>query len=397
LANEEFELMKKLGEGGFAVVYMLKDSHGLETALKVLQLYKVTPKDYPLYKKRVMGEFKVGKLKHRNLVHYKSLGMLYGNPYMLMEYCPGGNDWIEKAGEKRPMAEGRILRLLNQVAQGMAHLHNNNIVHRDIKPENILMGRDHDYKLADFGIAAQLDHRMTEVGMWGKVKNGEIFGSPLYSPLEQLNDRTYFQATDKKMDIYSFGMLAHSLLYPVEDPFGGSQLYQSNQENYFKNKRNYNPRDREIPEGYSPQWKDFLYNCMHREPGKRIPTAKEVQVVLAEIMGPIHPLVLDELFNGLEGDVLVGRNTENYAINQLDLGKYTPKDYSISKHHATLKKLGEDYFIKDGQEVVREGAVVDIYALNGVYLNGERIGVDKLYKIEKGDVLRIGGINLWVG
>jgi serine/threonine protein kinase len=398
LAGVKFEALKKLGEGGFATVYLVRDSNGVEKAIKILNLYKVAPSDYLLYKRRVRAEFKAGKLIHPHLVHYKSIGVFSGNPYLLMEYCPGERTDLQTEEHRMPLPEGRIVRILQHVAKGMGHLHEHKIVHRDIKPENILLGSDHCYKLSDFGISAHLNNRMTEVGFWGKVKNGEVFGSPFYSPVEQLSDRTYYQATDKRMDIYSFGMLAHSLLYPGDDPFGGQILYNTKPEQYIKNKKNYNPKEKEIPIKYSPLWWELLQGCLQKEAGKRYKSAAELLEVLHQILGSAIPLVLDEVFTKGEKtqQVWMGRNTPNFKSNTLDIGRYNPRDCSISKRHATLLKEDQFYSIRDGQEVINKENTSWKSSLNGLYLNGERLGVEQFHIIKRGDLLKIGGITFWI-
>ena len=206
-----FQVEKILGEGSFGRVYSVRDRQGELFALKLLKLWEVPAEIRDPLVARFDMEFETGRIDSNYLVHSISHGIMVGNPYIVMEYCPGGD--LINLSSKETLD---LPKVATHVLCGLKALHNCGKVHRDLKPENVLIKSNGDFALTDFGISGDRNKRMTERNLLGKPK--QIFGTYAYMPPEQLNprkDATVLPTTD----IFSFGVMMFQLI-TGELPFG---------------------------------------------------------------------------------------------------------------------------------------------------------------------------------
>lgn len=197
--QDRYRLVRVLGKGGFANVYLAYDGVlDQNVAIKVLKLGLTSPAEQD----RFLMEARIGaKLRHPHIISVLDIIQSPEGLQMIMEYCPGGNlsEWVKKNGPLRPR---QAIEVARQVAQALSYAHRHNFVHRDIKPANIFMGGDGMVKLGDFGIAAYTDlHEYTQTGM--------IIGTPLYMAPEQSQDS---RDVDPRADIYSLGLTLYFML-----------------------------------------------------------------------------------------------------------------------------------------------------------------------------------------
>jgi serine/threonine-protein kinase len=195
-----FELIRKLGEGGMGTVYLARQvSMDRLVALKILR--RQLSKD-PAYVDRFMREARMaGQLDHQNLVSAIGAGEAGGFHYLAMEYVEG-----RSLGETMPdggLPEVFALQLVLQVARGLEHAHRHGIVHRDIKPDNILITGKGVAKLADLGLAKQVEAgtRLTQTGM--------AVGTADYMSPEQARG---VGEADIRSDVYSLGATLYHLV-----------------------------------------------------------------------------------------------------------------------------------------------------------------------------------------
>ena len=155
--NGRYTVMKTLGEGSFGVVYLVEDSRGSKYALKLLRLWEVPSEIRQPLIDRFEMEYQTGQIASDNLVQSLDYGKVGGNPFIVMEFCPGGDleRLLGKAGYRAP-------RICQEVLSGLKALHNHGKVHRDLKPENVLFKESGVAALTDFGIAGDRTHRMTQ-------------------------------------------------------------------------------------------------------------------------------------------------------------------------------------------------------------------------------------------
>lgn len=151
LFDNRYELARFIGRGGFAEVWLVNDSlTDLEEALKIYAPGSGLDEDgLKLFIKELSV---VHDLRHTNLLTPKTLGQYEHQPYLLLPYCPNGS-LNKKIGQ---CSEDEVWKILEQVASGLAYLHQRKIVHQDIKPDNILIDGNMDYVITDFGISLRV-------------------------------------------------------------------------------------------------------------------------------------------------------------------------------------------------------------------------------------------------
>jgi hypothetical protein len=218
----DYEIEKKIGEGGMGAVYLVHHKNRRERAALKVMLSKVAVDE--IARKQFLREIEVTlKLRHENIVEvfdHGSSGSLF---YFLMEYCEGGSlqSLIDRRG--RPLSLAEAAPIMLQALDGLAHAHQNKIIHRDIKPQNILLkGSDLNWtvKIADMGLAKDF----TQAGFSGMTATGDASGSLPYLPREQL---TNFKYLNPASDVWSIGAAFYYMLtghYPRSFPKGKDPL-----------------------------------------------------------------------------------------------------------------------------------------------------------------------------
>lgn len=198
----EYEIIRPLGEGGFAAVFEAHDRLlDRRVAIKQLRLEKVAD-DKAV--KRFLQEARIATaLEHPNVVSIYAMRVEEKTFYMIMEYLPGGSlrDLLKKEG-KLPLEQAVNLAL--GICEGLARFHAQGIVHRDIKAENILLTADGRPKVADFGIA----HVPEAAGGLNLTQVGFQPSTLLYSSPEQVRG----EMVDARSDVYQIGELLYEML-----------------------------------------------------------------------------------------------------------------------------------------------------------------------------------------
>ncbi|HIQ39140.1 MAG TPA: PEGA domain-containing protein [Methanothermococcus okinawensis] len=193
--------LKKLGEGGFGKVFKVKKIGGtLPLAIKVPNLRENA-------KKYLLKEIKVWKnLNHPNIVKFYD-AFTEPIPHIEMEYIEGyklnGKNIRDLEDYPKPTSPKVAIKLIKQIAEGLRHAHNKNIIHRDIKPSNILLTEDLTPKITDWGLA--------KIGAKSSTSTTSKGFTPIYSAPEQIDEEEYGK-TDKRTDIYQLGVLFYELL-----------------------------------------------------------------------------------------------------------------------------------------------------------------------------------------
>lgn len=212
-------VLEFLGRGGMSTVY--KVEHKILSkvlAIKFLQQQFVSKGDSVL---RFQREGKaMARLQHPNLCSVTECSIIEGVPYLVMEFLQGMS-LDEILREEKRLSAKRTVEIMIQVADGLQHAHDENIVHRDIKPSNIMMtplddGSEHA-KVVDFGLARILDSDDQKLS-----QTGEAFGSPLYMSPEQCLG----SAIDARTDIYGLGCVIYECL-SGNVPFRGKSFMET--------------------------------------------------------------------------------------------------------------------------------------------------------------------------
>ena len=195
-----YTITKKIASGGMGDVYLAKHTTLDKTvAIKSLHANLVNNEDF---RKRFITEAKTHyKLKHPNIVELRDFQEQENGLFLIMEYVEGKqlNDYIKK--ETGPIPEDDLIPLFIKILEAIEYAHSKKLIHRDIKPANILITKDGDVKVIDFGIVKNDEEDS------GLTKVNEKVGTPSYMSPEQVNG----VKIDKLSDIYSLGVTLYEM------------------------------------------------------------------------------------------------------------------------------------------------------------------------------------------
>ena len=220
--GEGLEVLSFLGEGGMGTVWKALDKRRNKIyAVKVLR-HELSMDDAAV--KRFEREVDAAsQLTHPNLVFvYGAYRTTDGKPYMVMNYVDGTS--LSELLTHGAVPFERALPIFEQVAQALAHAHEQGIVHRDLKPSNILLYEHKTQsdlvRLVDFGIAKIMSTGVNTTD--SLTQTGDLFGSPLYMSPEQCSG----DELDARSDIYSLGCVMYQTL-SGEPPFNDSNAIKT--------------------------------------------------------------------------------------------------------------------------------------------------------------------------
>lgn len=204
-----YRLVRLLGSGGFADVYLGEHQYlKTQAAIKVLQ-GSVNALEVQSFMQEAET---VARLAHPNIVRVLEFGMDGASLYLVMDYAPGGTlQDRHPRGVILPVTA--VIPYIKQVAAALQHAHNHNLVHRDIKPANLLVGRQGEILLSDFGIAV-VAHKTQS------LSTQEVIGSVSYMAPEQIQGKPRLAS-----DQYSLAIVVHEWL-TGKLPFDGSNLVE---------------------------------------------------------------------------------------------------------------------------------------------------------------------------
>lgn len=198
---DRYTIERELGAGATASVYLTTDhKHERQVAVKVLR----PEVSAALGRNRFVREIEiVGNLTHPNILPLYDSGVVEDLCYFIMPNT-GGDTLRDRLDREGQLPIDEAIRIACEVADGLAHAHDQGVIHRDIKPENILLEAGHAV-IADFGLALALDSARDE----RITSSGLTVGTPLYiSPEQASGDRKI----DGRTDIYSLGCVLYEML-----------------------------------------------------------------------------------------------------------------------------------------------------------------------------------------
>lgn len=194
-----YRVVDRLGTGGMAEVWRAEDEVlGRSVAVKILHPQYASEENFVA---RFRQEAQAAaNLSHPNIVNVYDWGREDDTYFIVMEYLPGKNlkEILEERGNLRP---DQAIEIGRQVASALAYAHKSGIVHRDIKPHNIILSREGQVKVTDFGIA-----RVQKGGQL--TQTGSVMGTAQYISPEQAQGKE----TTPSTDIYSLGIVLYELL-----------------------------------------------------------------------------------------------------------------------------------------------------------------------------------------
>jgi tetratricopeptide (TPR) repeat protein/tRNA A-37 threonylcarbamoyl transferase component Bud32 len=266
-----YEVIEPLGRGGMGSVYRVEDKKvNEEIALKLIN--PEIAQDRKIID-RFSHELKVARqISHRNVCRMYDFGEAEGSHFITMEYVQGEDlrSLLKRIGR---LPEDKALSIAKQVADGLAEAHHLGIVHRDLKPGNIMVDREGNAKIMDFGIARSVKSKVI-------TATGLIIGTPDYMSLEQAEAKE----VDARSDIYTLGVILYEMT-TGRVPFEGETALAV----AMKHKSEKPTDPRELNPQISAPASGLILKCLEKEKEKRFQTAAELRTAIAAIGGTVTP------------------------------------------------------------------------------------------------------------
>ena len=257
---ERYHIKQEIGRGAMGRVMLVEDDMVDESLILKLMLPQTTVSENAT--ERFKREVKYARrVSHRNVIRVHDLLLKDGICAISMEYFKSRG--LEEILNTRSSFETRDgLKILYQVASGMAAAHAEHVIHRDLKPSNILINNEGLVKIVDFGIASAATEAKTTL-----TGTGAIIGSPAYLAPERATGND----SDPRSDIYSLGVIAYYM-------FGGQLPYSGKPMQVIEQHRDGNaPPITKINDSASPQVSKLIVRMMAVMPVARPQTMLEVR------------------------------------------------------------------------------------------------------------------------
>lgn len=301
---EDYSVLDLVGKGGFACVYRAKSKHnGQEVAIKMIDKKFMQAAGMVA---RVRNEVEIhSRLKHPAVLELYNYFEDANYVYLVVEMCHNGelNRYLKSTQTRLTETEAR--RIFRQVVEGLLYLHSHKILHRDLSLSNLMLTKNMDAKIGDFGLAAQLKA--------ADEKHYTMCGTPNYIAPEVASRRPH----GLECDVWSLGCMLYTLLvgHPPFDMDG------------VKNTLNkVVAADFEIPSDLSPQAKDLIACLLKKHPAHRLR--------LSEILS--HPFMSDQHSQPPSQETPLPksqpliRGVHPFSQASLDSGQYTMSSSSQS-------------------------------------------------------------------
>ncbi len=272
-----FEIRRELGRGSFGVVFLAHDPElRREVAIKVLrpdllQLagfaagFESSASERQIRFRREVEA--IAQLRHPGVIQVFEVGESQGLIYCALEYADGGTLAAKWAGAPRPAREAA--GVVEQLARGVQAAHAKGILHRDLKPTNVLLAGDGTAKIADFGLAKQIEDPAAHTAA------GAILGTPAYIAPEQASGAAAAPAAD----IYGLGAILYEAL-TGRPPFKAETVLDT-----LRQVRDTEPIP---PSRLNPtvprDLETVCLKCLRKDPGKRYATAGDLAADLARFL-----------------------------------------------------------------------------------------------------------------
>jgi tetratricopeptide (TPR) repeat protein/predicted Ser/Thr protein kinase len=249
-----------LGEGGMGRVYKAHDRELNRTiAIKVVR-------QGMMGEATALSRFKqelvlASKISHKHILRIHDLGEVNGLKFITMAYVEG-RDLHQIIKETPQFPLERLLNFATQLADALAAAHAEGVVHRDLKPQNILVDKNDQIYVSDFGLA-----RSFAEGAIGMTQTGAFLGTPRYMSPEQAEAKP----TDGRSDLYAYGLILYEMA-TGDVPFSGKTtlelMYQRVRER---------PKSPKLANPSLPNWMvTIIMRCLERDPAARYQNAYEI-------------------------------------------------------------------------------------------------------------------------
>jgi serine/threonine protein kinase/Flp pilus assembly protein TadD len=260
-----YEIIEELGKGGMGRVYRVDDTKlKQEVALKLIKPEIAQDKKTI---ERFRNELKLARnIRHKNVCGMYDLGETRGAHFITMEYIRGEDlrSSIRRFGQ---LPIGKSISIAYQICEGLAEAHRLGVVHRDLKSNNIMIDKEGNVRIMDFGIARSLEAK-------GITGAGVMIGTPEYMSPEQVEGKE----VDQRSDIYSLGVILYEMV-TGRVPFEGDTPFTVGMKH--KGEMPQNPK--KLNSQISDELNRVILRCLEKEKEQRYQSAGEVRSQLENI------------------------------------------------------------------------------------------------------------------
>ncbi len=262
---DRYEIIEELGKGGMGKVFRVEDKKiKEEVALKLIKPEIAADKKTI---ERFSNELKFArKIAHRNVCKMYDLGEEEGTYYITMEYVPG-EDLKSFIRRSRQITIGTAISLAKQVSEGLSEAHRLGVVHRDLKPQNVMIDKEGNARIMDFGVARSVEGK-------GITGAGVMIGTPEYMSPEQVEGKE----ADQRSDIYSLGIMLYEML-TGRVPFEGDTAFAIGVMQKSETPRN----PKEFNSQISDDLSRMILKCLEKDKEKRFQSTGEFRSELSSI------------------------------------------------------------------------------------------------------------------
>jgi len=255
---DRFELVSRLGMGGFGAVWKARDAElDRMVALKLPRKGQLSDYDVEQFFREARA---AAQLHHPNIVPIHEVGRHEDAIFIVSDLVRGEtlSEWML---ENSPTPREAI-KICLPIVNALGHAHQQGVIHRDLKPSNIMLGEDGHPFLMDFGLAKR------EFGEVTMTMDGQVLGTPSYMSPEQAGGKSKW--IDRRTDIYSMGVMLFEMVVG-ELPFRGNVQMQIQQRMIDDP-----PSPRKLNRHIPADIETICLKCLERDPNKRYQTAAEL-------------------------------------------------------------------------------------------------------------------------
>ena len=266
--GHRYRIIRSLGEGGMANVYLAHDMV-LDRDVSV-KLLRLDLRDDPSTKRRFHREAMAAtQLNDPHIVGIYDVGEDHGLQYMVMQYVKG-TDLKAYIRKHYPIPLPQVIDIMEQVLSAVATAHAHGIIHRDLKPQNILIDENKNVKITDFGIAVA-------VSQDSLTQTNTLMGSVHYLSPEQARG----SIATKQSDIYSLGIILFELL-TGKVPFEGETAVSIALKHFREEIPSVREQNKEIPQALE----NVIIKATAKEPAERYSSVNEMAADLKTVLDP---------------------------------------------------------------------------------------------------------------
>jgi serine/threonine-protein kinase len=260
-----YQIIEELGKGGMGRVYKVFDKEtNSKVALKLIKPEVAADKNTI---ERFRNELKVARdISHKHICRMYDLGRDADNYFITMEFV-SGEDLRSLIRRTKRLDIGTGISIAKQVCEGLAEAHRAGVVHRDLKPSNIMIDKEGDAKIMDFGIARSLRTK-------GITGPGVVIGTPEYMSPEQVDGKE----ADQRADLYSLSIILYEMVTGTV-PFEGETAFAIGLKQKGEPPENPKRLNLQIPDNLSR----LILKGLEKDREKRYQTAAEVLSELTRI------------------------------------------------------------------------------------------------------------------